>query len=157
MTIRSQIYWESLRTPTQVFNYNRQLQLLPPNSPVSRRYAQNSYEPYVQDVWKIKPNLTLTLGLRYSLFSPIWETNGLQVCPSPSLGKWFANRAAAGNNGVPSNQDALQQINWCGSANGKSGYWNWDYGNLGPHVAFAWAPNKTEGSRAFQALEDALE
>jgi hypothetical protein len=130
---------------TTVFNYNRQLSLLPPNSPIARRYAQNSYEPYIQDVWKVRPNLTLTLGLRYSLFSPIWETNGLQVCPSPSLGNWFANRATAGANGIPSNQDGLLQVNWCGSANGKRGYWNWDYGNLGPHVAFAWAPNKSEG------------
>jgi len=130
---------------TTVYNYNRQLQLLPPNSAVVRRFAQDAYEPYIQDVWKVKPNLTLTLGLRYSLFSPIWETNGMQVCPSPSFGKWFANRAIAGASGVPSNQDALLQVNWCGPANHKSGFWNWDYHNLGPHIAFAWAPNKTEG------------
>jgi hypothetical protein len=130
---------------TTVFNYNRQLNLLPPNSPVSRRYAQDSYEPYIQDVWKIKPTLTLTLGLRYSLFSPIWETNGLQVCPSPSIGKWFNNRAYEGANGIPSNQDAPLQVDWCGPANGRKGYWNWDYGNLGPHVAFAWAPDRTQG------------
>src|SRR5499427_5068691 len=128
-----------------VFNYNRQLQLLPPNSALSRRYAQNSFEPYVQDVWKVRPNLTLTLGLRYSLFSPVWETNGLQVCPSPSLGQWFSGRAAEGASGTPSNQDPLLQIDWCGPANGKRGFWNWDYGNIGPHVAFAWAPNQTKG------------
>ncbi len=130
---------------TTVFNYNRQLQLLPPNSAVSRRFAQNSVEPYVQDIWKARPNLTLTLGLRYSLFSPIWETNGLQACPSPSLGQWFSGRASAGANGIPSNQDPLLQVDWCGRANGKKGYWNTDYGNVGPRVAFAWAPNKTEG------------
>jgi hypothetical protein len=130
---------------TTVFNYNRQLQLLPPNSAVSRRYAQNSFEPYLQDIWKVSPNLTLTLGLRYSLFSPVWETNGLQVCPSPSLGQWFSGRAKEGAGGIPSSQDPLLQIDWCGPANGKKGYWNWDYGNLGPRVAFAWAPNKTEG------------
>ena len=130
---------------TTVFNYNRQLQLLPANSPLSRRYAQNSFEPYVQDVWKVRPNLTLTLGLRYSLFSPVWETNGLQVCPSPSLGQWFSARANAGINGIPSSQDSLLQVNWCGPANGKRGFWNWDYGNFGPHIAFAWAPNQTKG------------
>ena len=130
---------------TTVFNYDRKLSLLPANSPVSRRYAQNSYEPYIQDVWKAKPNLTLTFGLRWSLFSPLWETNGMQVCPSPSLGAWFNNRAIAGANGVPSNQDPLLQVNWCGPTNGKSGYWNWDYRDLGPRVAFAWAPNKREG------------
>lgn len=130
---------------TTVFNYNRQLQLLPTNSPISRRFAQDSYEPYIQDIWKATPNLTLTVGLRYSLFSPVWETNGLQVCPSPSLGQWFNTRAANGANGIPSNQDPALQVNWCGPANGKKGYWNWDFGNLGPRVAFAWAPNKTEG------------
>jgi len=130
---------------TTVFNYNRQLQLLPANSPLSRRYAQNSFEPYVQDVWKVRPNLTLTLGLRYSLFSPVWETNGLQVCPSPSLGQWFSGRANEGINGIASSQDPLLQVDWCGPANGKRGFWNWDYGNIGPHVAFAWAPNQTKG------------
>ena len=75
----------------------------------------------------------------------MWETSGLQVCPSPSLGQWFSARAAAGASGTPSSQDAPLTIDWCGKANGKKGYWNWDYGNLGPHVAFAWAPNRTEG------------
>ena len=130
---------------TTVFNYDRKLQLLPANSPISRRYAQNTFEPYVQDIWKVSPNLTLTLGLRYSLFSPVWETNGLQVCPSPSLGQWFNARAAAGASGIPSSQDTPLQIDWCGPVNKKGGFWNWDYGNLGPHVAFAWAPNKTQG------------
>jgi hypothetical protein len=128
-----------------VYNYDRSLNLLPAGAAITRRYAANSYEPYVQDVWKIKPTLTLTLGLRYSLFSPIWETNGLQVCPTPSLGKWFSNRAHEGATGVPSNQDVPLSVDWCGSANGKPGYWNWDYKNLGPRVAFAWAPNQSHG------------
>ena len=130
---------------TTVFNYDRQLQLLPPNSGVSRRFAQDSYEPYVQDIWKARPDLTLTFGLRWSLFSPIWETNGLQVCPSPSLGSWFSVRTREGASGIPSSQDPPLSVDWCGPANSKPGYWNWDYKNLGPRFAFAWAPNKTEG------------
>jgi hypothetical protein len=130
---------------TTVFNYNRQLQLLPTDSPISRRFAQDSYEPYIQDIWKVSPNLTLTLGLRYSLFSPVWETNGLQVCPSPSLGSWFSARVASGASGTPSSQDTPLSVDWCGAANHKQGYWNWDYRNFAPRIAFAWAPNKTEG------------
>jgi hypothetical protein len=130
---------------TTVFNYGRNLNLLPSGAPITRRYAADTYEPYVQDIWKIKPTLILTLGLRYSLFSPVWETKGLQVCPIPSLGQWFANRQIEGANGIPSNQDTPLQVNWCGPANGKSGYWNWDYKNLGPRVAFAWAPNRANG------------
>ena len=130
---------------TTIFNYDRNLNLLPANSGVSRRFAQNTYEPYIQDVWKVKPTLTLTLGLRWSMFSPVWETNGLQVCPSPSLGAWFTNRASEGQNGIPSNQDTPLSVDWCGPANGKSGYWNWDFKNLGPRVAFAWAPTRSSG------------
>jgi hypothetical protein len=130
---------------TTVFNYNRNLSPLPPGAPITRHYAGDTYEPYIQDIWKVKPTLTLIGGLRYSLFSPIWETNGLQVCPTPSLGKWFANRQFEGANGIPSNQDPPLSVDWCGPANGKSGYWNWDFKNLGPHVAFAWAPNRSSG------------
>ena len=130
---------------TAVYNYGKDLSLLAPGTPITRRYAQNSYEPYIQDVWKVTPTLTLTLGLRYSLFSPVWETNGMQVCSTESIGSWFGNRQYEGANGIPSNQDPPLQVNWCGKANGKPGYWNWDYKNLGPRVAFAWAPSRTNG------------
>jgi hypothetical protein len=52
------------------YNYNRQGQLLDQGAPLVRRFAENGYEMYAQDTWKVKPNLTVTLGLRYSLFSP---------------------------------------------------------------------------------------
>ena len=58
---------------TTIYNYNRQLQLLPANSAVVRRFAQDAYEPYVQDVWKVKPNLTLTLGLRYIVLAHLGD------------------------------------------------------------------------------------
>jgi hypothetical protein len=33
------------------------------------------YEFYVNDTWKVHPRVTLTLGLRYSVFPPAWETD----------------------------------------------------------------------------------
>jgi hypothetical protein len=33
----------------------------------------SDYEFYVNDTWKIRPRVTLTLGLRYSVFPPAWE------------------------------------------------------------------------------------
>jgi Carboxypeptidase regulatory-like domain len=75
-----------------VYNYNRQGSTLAQGAPVGRNFAEDAYEMYLQDVWKIKSNLTVTLGLRYSLFSPPWETNGLQVGPNINLGNWFDSR-----------------------------------------------------------------
>ncbi len=127
------------------FNFQRDGSPLADGSPLTRRFAINSYEFYGQDTWKIKPTLTLTLGLRWSLFSPPWETNKLEVSPTTSLDQFYLNRANAAANGVPSNQDPPVSFDWSGPANGKPGYYNWDYKNFGPRVAFAWAPKFSNG------------
>ena len=127
------------------YNFNRDGSALPEGAPLKRRFGINGYEMYAQDTWKVKPTLTLTLGLRYSLFSPPWETNKLEVAPTTNMGQWFLNRAAEGVNGIPSNNDPLISFDWAGKANGKSDMYNWDKKNFGPRVAFAWAPRKTNG------------
>lgn len=127
------------------YNFQRDGSPLSDGTPIKRRFAINSYETYVQDVWKVKPTLTLTLGLRYSLFSPPWETNKLEVTPTTSMDQWFLNRAAEGQAGLPSNLDPLITFDWAGKANGKPGYYNWDYKDLGPRLAFAWAPRMKDG------------
>ena len=71
------------------YNFARDGSALAKGTPLTRNFAINTYELYLQDTWKIKPTLTVTLGLRYSLFSPPWETNGLEVSPTMNLGKWF--------------------------------------------------------------------
>jgi hypothetical protein len=128
-----------------VYNYNRAGATLPEGTPVTRRFAEDSYEMYAQDSWKVKPNLTVTLGLRYSLFSPPWETNGLQVGTTFNLGNWFNERGAGMEQGIPSNAAPLITYNWAGPANGKPGYYNWDTHNFGPRVAFAWSPDFSDG------------
>jgi Carboxypeptidase regulatory-like domain/TonB-dependent Receptor Plug Domain len=128
------------------YNYNRQGQQLAQGAPLIRRFAEDGYEMYAQDTWKIKPNLTLTLGLRYSLFSPPWETTGLEATPTESLNTWFNSRGIGMNNGVPSADAPLVVFNWSGPANGGTpGYYNWDYKNLGPRVGIAWAPGYDSG------------
>jgi hypothetical protein len=129
-----------------VYNYQRDGSALAQGAPVVRHYAEDGYETYAQDTWKVKPNLTLTLGLRYSLFSPPWETHGLEVTPTESLNTWFNNRGVGMNNGVPSIDAPPVAFNWSGPANGgTTGYYGWDFKNLGPRVAFAWAPGYDDG------------
>jgi len=134
---------------TQVDGYYNYLKNGTPQqegTPVARNFAEDGYELYAQDVWKVKPNLTLTLGLRYSLFSPPWETNGLEVTPTLNLGNWFLQRAANMMQGIPSNQDPLISFDLSGPANGgRPGYYNWDYHDLGPRVAVAYSPQADSG------------
>jgi hypothetical protein len=128
-----------------VYNYDKEGNALPINSAVKRRWGADEYEFYVQDTYKVKPNFTLTYGLRYSLFSPPWETNGTQVAPTLNLGDWFKLRANNMVQGIGSNQDPLITMDLAGAANGRKGYYNWDYKNFGPRLAFAWSPRYSSG------------
>jgi hypothetical protein len=128
------------------YNYSRNGSTLAQGSPVVRHFAEDGYEMYLQDAWKVTPSLTATLGLRYSLFSPPWETNGLEVTPTESLNNWFNSRGTGMNNGVPSIDAPLIAFDWSGPANaGKTGYYGWDYKDLGPRVALAWSPGYDSG------------
>lgn len=129
-----------------VYNYDRGGNTLAPGAPVVRRFAEDSYEMYAQDTWKVKKNFTLTLGLRYSLFSPPWETNGLQVGTTANLGDWFDARGKGMLQGIPSNVQPLISYQWAGPVNKQPGYYGWDKKNFGPKVAFAWSPDFASGS-----------
>ncbi len=69
-------------------------------APVNRRYGLNSYEFYGQDSWRIKPNLTVTYGLRWSFFPAPWETNGFQASTTFGLGTQFAQNVKNMNQGI---------------------------------------------------------
>ncbi len=136
------------------FNFDKTGTALPQGASLSRRFGADEYEFYLQDSYRMKSNLTFNFGLRYSLFSPPWETNGTEVTPqgfpigggSPiPLSQWFSDRATKMLNGGSSVTDPLLTYSLAGPANGKAGLYNWDYHNLGPHVAFAYSPRASGG------------
>lgn len=127
------------------YNFDRSGNPLGEGAPVRRRFAQDSFEFYAQDAWKVRPNLTVTYGLRYSLSSPPWETNGLQVSPTTSLSNWFNQREAGMFRGVPSNQSPLISFDLSGPANGKANFYHWDTKDFAPRLAVAWGPQAREG------------
>jgi hypothetical protein len=86
----------------------------------TRHYIRsNSYAGFVQDDFKVKPNFTLNLGLRWEYFGPIYEKFGnLDVAvvgpaPNPLTG---ASVRVGGN------------------------LYNSSYHNFGPQIGFAWSP-----------------
>ena len=113
--------------------------------PVSRRFGVNEYEIYVQDKWRVKPTFTLTAGLRYYIGSPPWETDGNQVNPNPGFSSWFDCRQTAMLSGNPTSDCGLISTELGGPANGKPGYYDYDFKNLSPRIAFAWAPRRNNG------------
>jgi hypothetical protein len=128
------------------YNYTRSGTVLPQGAPLTRRFAADSYEFYVQDSWKVKQNLTVIYGLRYSLFSPPWETNGVEVAPTMSLGSWFTKRGQDQSQGIGAWADPTVSFNLAGPANGgRAGYYNWDFKDFGPRIGIAWSPGATDG------------
>ncbi|HKW65203.1 MAG TPA: carboxypeptidase-like regulatory domain-containing protein [Candidatus Acidoferrum sp.] len=137
------------------YNYLKDGSVLAQGAPVSRHFAVDSYEMYVQDSWKFRPNVTITYGVRYSLSSPPWETNGLQVAPCQlqgssckglDLGSWFDQRQKNMMQGIPSNQDPLVSFELAGPANGgKPGFYKWNKKDFGPRLALAWSPQPHSG------------
>ena len=122
------------------YNYNKQGHIFAQGAPIPRHFGVDEYEFYFQDSFKLKPNFTLTYGLRYELDSPPWETTGLQVSPSVDMGKWFQQRGINGAKGIPSSQDPLIAFDLAGPANGKRGFYDWAKKNFAPRLALAYSP-----------------
>jgi hypothetical protein len=121
------------------YNFDKDGSLLPSGTGIKRNFATEEYDMYVQDSWKLLQSLTLTLGLRYGLSRPIYETNGLQTKPSIGLNDYFERRKAAAANGQ-SFTDPIT-VDLAGPANDRPGYYKLDKNNFQPRVAVAWTPN----------------
>ncbi len=117
---------------------NGQLSALPQGQWVTHHYLTNEVEYYGQDSWKMRPNLTLTVGLRHTLLQVPYERNGQEVVPTVKLGQWLDSRWAGASAGqvVQPNFGFIQG----GRANNKPGFWSIDKLNLAPRLAIAYQP-----------------
>jgi hypothetical protein len=105
-----------------------------------------NYNLYFSDTWKIKPNLTLSYGLSWSLQMPPYETNReMSMLTDPTgntslnVSSYFAQVQAAANNG-----QAFNPLNtWAPIATVNAGEkypYPPFYGGFGPRVSIAWSP-----------------
>lgn len=114
----------------------------PPGTGKLRDYVYKEYEYYVQDNWRARSDLTVTLGLRYQYYSPPYEKNGFQAAPNVDyqqlLSKRIAN-AAAGISG-PSAEPFLT-YSLIGNGNDVRPVYEGDKNNFAPRASIAYNPS----------------
>lgn len=139
------------------YNLDKNLNPIPEGALISRHFRSWENELYLQDVWRMRPNVTVTYGLRYSILEPPYEANGTQVQPSLSTHDWFFNRGRAADQGqtyfpvvgTDGSGNPVYDHNLTfslgGQANGKKPYWGYDYRNFAPRLAIAYSPSGDSG------------
>ena len=128
-----------------------QLTLQPPGSSMYDQSVIPSYNLYFTDTWHVKPSVTLTYGLGYTLEMPPYEMNGKQVELTDTGGHPInvtdylnARQAAAVQGQVYNPTLAWATVKNVVGASTKYPY-NPFYGGLSPHVAVAWNPHYSDG------------
>jgi hypothetical protein len=104
-----------------------------------KHFRQHEYDWFGQDTWKVRRNLTLTLGLRYQLDGVPYEENAN-----------FSNLLVSPTSAPPLTMSVV------GPGTGKQLY-NDDYSNIEPRVGFSWDPfgtGKTAVRGAFGIFHD---
>ncbi len=88
----------------------------------------HSYDFFANDTWRVRPDLTVTLGLRYEYNSPAVDAGNRANLYNPATG----TLAPVGSNGFP-----------------RAGY-DPDYNNFAPQIGLSWSPG-AKGNTVFRA------
>lgn len=101
--------------------------------PIESAYRWWQYGMFFQDDWRIRPNLTLNLGVRYDIQLPRSDVHGNVSTMNPTL-----PNPAAGN--IPG------AFTFYGSGSGRNGsnrIGNIDYAGVQPRIGFAYSPGSS--------------
>ena len=114
------------------FNVTSRTSGFVPNAPQNLSFNYSNISFYGTDEWRIRPNLTVNVGVRYELFTHIVDPGGLRLEVS-----------------VPNGSDATQALlnpngtyNFIGGNAGKNGaFTKTDKNNFAPNISIAYSPN----------------
>ncbi|MFN2492857.1 MAG: carboxypeptidase regulatory-like domain-containing protein [Pyrinomonadaceae bacterium] len=95
-----------------------------------RNLRYENYSAYVADSWRVSPHLTLNLGGRYELYTPVKERDRLALEPV------FADL----NNPIASLLNPNGTYNFVGTNAGGNKFFKTDWNNFAPVLSFAWSP-----------------
>jgi hypothetical protein len=120
--------WDFLNDAPHTEGYNT----FNPHTGQPTTYRQDDRENILgffgQDDWKIRPNLTLNLGLRWSYFGPLYDKGGNMYVAHPGAGANYLS----------------------GLTVSKGDSWNAQKNNFGPEIGFAWSPTKFNNRLVFR-------
>jgi hypothetical protein len=133
------------------YNFGINGQAIPFGTPISRDFVSHSPEWYVQDSWKVKPNLTVIAGLRYSLYGVPYAEDGVEVVPQTSINQFFAQRVGGALAGIPNSAipDANITFGVGGPVNHGPGYYPMDKKDFAPRIGIAFSP---KGDSLFEKI-----
>ncbi len=101
-----------------------------PGAKLDRNLAYNTYAGYIGDQWRVAPQFTLNIGLRYELYSSLKTTDGLYLEP------------VLGNDLVASILSPTGTYDFVGRNSGKEGeFVKPDRNNFVPNISFAYTPS----------------
>jgi hypothetical protein len=105
-------------------------------APLVQQLNFDTIGSYVSDQWRISPRLTLNLGLRYDIFTPL--TNPDRVFLEPVI--------PAGTNLTDALTNPNGRYDLVGANSGKAGrFYKTDRNNFAPIISLAWAPEFKNG------------
>jgi len=89
---------------------------------------ENIWGFFAQDDFKLRPNLTLNLGLRWSYFGPLHDKDGHMYVANPGAGSEYLT----------------------GLVVKKGNSWSSQKNNFSPEIGFAWSPHKFNDKLVFR-------
>lgn len=124
----------ALTTATQTFNVVDANSGYVAGAPQRRDLRYYALGFYVGDTWRLRPNLTLNIGLRHDYYDPVREVNGVGLLP---------------RGGLESLRDPNLVLELAGGGKGTRPFYSPDKNNFAPSFSFSWDPFK-EGKTAIR-------
>jgi Carboxypeptidase regulatory-like domain len=137
-----------------IYNYNKSGSALALGAPVAREYHWNEWDFYGQDSWRLRKDLTVTLGLKYSYLQVPDEINGLQVgpclqsgstCQPYALTDFYNTSAQQGLTGGSASAVPTVSFGLNGRSNGQPDFWTPDKKDFSPRIGIAYSPSFESG------------
>ncbi|PYS37677.1 MAG: hypothetical protein DMG14_20430, partial [Acidobacteria bacterium] len=106
-------------------------------------YHQNEWGAFFKDDWKIHPNLTVNLGLRYDFYGVPWEKNGMNAAPVGGSAGLFGISGTSINDmwqpGRIAGRPTQLQLTGKNSNNPDVLFYHNDRNNFGPAIGLSWS------------------